>query len=78
MVTVEVFRRQMMVRILIIVCNRCGGLFLATDGQKTRTCPYCGKRVDVIKAKHVASANNAFEASKLLRQIKLRKGSSGE
>ena len=63
---------------LIIVCRRCGGLFLAVDGQKTRTCPYCGKRVDVGKAKHVASAKNAFEASKLLREIKQSKGFSHE
>jgi len=59
---------------LIIVCNRCSGLFLAADGQKTRTCPYCGKRVDVLKAKHVASAKNAFEASKLLQELKQKKG----
>jgi DNA-directed RNA polymerase subunit RPC12/RpoP len=63
---------------LIIVCSRCGGLFLATDGQKTRTCPYCDKRVDVRKAKHVTSAKNAFEASKMLREIKKRKGFSHE
>jgi DNA-directed RNA polymerase subunit RPC12/RpoP len=63
---------------LIIVCNRCGGLFIAADGQKTRTCPYCGTRIDVRRAKKVASAKNAFEASKMLRDIKSRKGFSRE
>jgi len=63
---------------LIIECTRCGGLFLAADGQKTRTCPYCGKRVDVRKAKKVASAKTAFEASELLRQIKSKKGFNRE
>jgi DNA-directed RNA polymerase subunit RPC12/RpoP len=63
---------------LIIVCNRCGGLFMAADGQKTRTCPYCGARVDVRRAKKVASAKNAFEASEMLRDIKSRKGFSRE
>ncbi len=63
---------------LIIVCNRCGGLFMAADSQKTRTCPYCGTRVDVRKAKKVASAKNAFEASEMLREIKSRKGFSRE
>jgi DNA-directed RNA polymerase subunit RPC12/RpoP len=63
---------------LIIVCSRCSGLFLAADGQKTRTCPYCGTRVDVRKAKKVASAKNAFEASEMLRNLKSRKGFSGE
>jgi DNA-directed RNA polymerase subunit RPC12/RpoP len=63
---------------LIIECNRCGGLFMATDGQKTRTCPYCGARVDVKRAKKVASAKNAFEASEMLRTIKSRKGFNRE
>jgi len=63
---------------LIITCTRCGGLFLAADGQKTRTCPYCGKRVDVRKAKTVASAKNAFEASELLQDLKRRKGFNRE
>ncbi|TRO52699.1 DUF1922 domain-containing protein [Candidatus Bathyarchaeota archaeon] len=57
---------------LIISCNRCGRLFLASSGQKTRTCPYCGLRVDLRKAKKVASAQNAFEASEMLREIKRR------
>jgi DNA-directed RNA polymerase subunit RPC12/RpoP len=60
----------------IITCNRCGGLFLAADNQKTRTCPYCNTRVDVTKAKKVASAKNAFEASELLREIKSKRGFS--
>jgi DNA-directed RNA polymerase subunit RPC12/RpoP len=59
---------------LIIACNRCGGLFLTADNQKTRTCPYCGTRVDVRRAKKVASAENAFEASQMLRNLKSRKG----
>jgi len=63
---------------LIIVCNRCGGLFLAADDQKTKTCPYCGTRVDVRRAKKVAAAKSAFEASEMLRDIKSRKGFSRE
>jgi DNA-directed RNA polymerase subunit RPC12/RpoP len=59
---------------LIIVCNRCGGLLMAAEDQKTRTCPYCGSRVDVRRAKKIASAKNAFEASERLRDLKSRKG----
>ena len=59
---------------LIIECNRCGGLFLASYGQKTRTCPYCGKRVDVRKAKIISSAKSVSESSELLRSIKRRRG----
>jgi DNA-directed RNA polymerase subunit RPC12/RpoP len=75
----KVFRKQTGMRpTLIIVCSRCGGLLLATDGQKTRTCPYCGTRIDIRKAKKVASAKSAFEASEMLRKLKSRKSSSCE
>ncbi|MGB9676161.1 MAG: DUF1922 domain-containing protein [Candidatus Bathyarchaeales archaeon] len=55
---------------LVVVCGKCGGLLLAKAGQKTRTCPYCGFRVDLCKAKKVASAKNAYEASALLQNLK--------
>jgi len=44
--------------------------------QKTKICPYCGAHVDLSKAKKVASAENAFEASNLLRKLKSEKGFS--
>jgi DNA-directed RNA polymerase subunit RPC12/RpoP len=59
---------------LIVVCSRCGGLLMAAADQKTRTCPYCGSRVDVQRAKRAASAENAFEASEILRDLKRKKG----
>lgn len=59
---------------LIIICRSCGGLFLARENQKTRMCPYCNKYNDIRKAKKVASAKNAFEASQILRKLKSRKG----
>jgi len=59
---------------VIVVCSCCGGLLMAAVDQKTRTCPYCGSRVNVQKAIHVASAENAFKASEMLRDIKRRKG----
>jgi DNA-directed RNA polymerase subunit RPC12/RpoP len=55
---------------IIVVCGRCGGLLMAKADQKTRTCPYCGSRVDVDKAKKVASAKSANEASLILRRLK--------
>ncbi|MGB9915533.1 MAG: DUF1922 domain-containing protein [Candidatus Bathyarchaeales archaeon] len=61
---------------LIIVCSKCGGLFLTPEDQKTKTCPYCGTRVDVRKAKRVAAAKSAFEASEILRNLKAKKGFS--
>ena len=59
---------------VIVVCNRCGGLLMAAVNQKTRKCPYCDSRVNVQRAKRVASAENAFKASEMLRAIKRRKG----
>ena len=47
---------------------------MATNEQKTRTCPYCGSRIDLKRAKKIASAKNGFEASEILRDLKSRKG----
>ena len=59
-----------MTSFVIVVCCRCGGFLLAKDEQKTRTCPYCGSKVVLDKAKKVASAKNACEASIILRKLK--------
>lgn len=55
---------------LIVVCGKCGGLLMAKGDQKTRTCPYCGSKVYVEKAKKLASADNSYEASEILRRLK--------
>ncbi|MDI6690551.1 MAG: DUF1922 domain-containing protein [Candidatus Bathyarchaeota archaeon] len=55
---------------LIVVCHKCGGFLLAKAGQKIRTCPYCGVTVFLEKAKKVASASDANEASIILRKLK--------
>jgi len=55
---------------LVVVCYKCGGLLLAKTEQKTRTCPYCGSTVILQKAKKVASAKSASEASVILRKLK--------
>jgi DNA-directed RNA polymerase subunit RPC12/RpoP len=52
------------------MCSRCGGLLLAEEKHKTRTCPYCGSKVFVEKAKRMASAKTAYEASAILRKLK--------
>lgn len=55
---------------LIVVCSRCGGLLLAKADQKTRTCPHCGFTIFLQKAKILASASTANEASVMLRKLK--------
>jgi DNA-directed RNA polymerase subunit RPC12/RpoP len=56
---------------LVVQCSRCGGLFLAKADQKTRTCPYCGYQVLLAKARRIASAENAYAASEILRKLKV-------
>ena len=55
---------------LIAVCSRCGGLIIAKAEQRTKTCPYCGFKIHVYEAKKIASAENAYEASEILRKLK--------
>ncbi|MCJ7470780.1 DUF1922 domain-containing protein [Candidatus Bathyarchaeota archaeon] len=55
---------------LIVVCSRCGGYLLAKADQKSRTCPYCGCQIIIVKAKKVASAENAYQASEILKRLK--------
>jgi DNA-directed RNA polymerase subunit RPC12/RpoP len=56
---------------LVVVCGGCGRLLVAKADAKTRTCPYCGYRVSMHKAKRVASAKDAGQASKLVQRLKL-------
>jgi uncharacterized paraquat-inducible protein A len=47
---------------------------MAAEDQKTRTCPYCGSRIDVRRANKLAAAEDAFTASSMLRELKKKKG----
>jgi hypothetical protein len=49
---------------------------LAAKTQKTKTCPYCGQKVNMLTAQKVASAPTAFEASEMLKILKNKKGFS--
>jgi DNA-directed RNA polymerase subunit RPC12/RpoP len=62
-----------MVKTDIIECTKCENLILITHTQKSRTCPYCGSRIETIKAQKLASAEDAFTASRLLRELKEQK-----
>jgi len=55
---------------LVILCPECGKLLLAKSEQKTRTCPYCQKRIVIYKAIKVAKAKTAREASIIIQEIK--------
>ena len=51
---------------------------LTAKGQKTKSCPYCGSHVDLLRAQKVASAANAIEASEMLRKLKREQGFSSK
>jgi predicted RNA-binding Zn-ribbon protein involved in translation (DUF1610 family) len=57
----------------IVECTKCHGLLLAAKTQKTHTCPYCGTQIKLQKVKRIAVAENAFEASQMLRTLKAEK-----
>jgi DNA-directed RNA polymerase subunit RPC12/RpoP len=63
---------------IIVACSKCGGYLLAKESQKNRTCPYCGSKVVLEKAKKVAAAENANEASALLRKLKEKAAKGGK
>jgi DNA-directed RNA polymerase subunit M/transcription elongation factor TFIIS len=59
-----------MTRVYVVSCSRCGELLLAKADQRTRTCIHCGYKVEVERAKKLASAENAYEASSILQKLK--------
>ena len=59
-----------MTNYVIVACGECGGYLLAKTGQKSRTCPYCGSRILLEKAKKIAYSKKADEASAILRKLK--------
>lgn len=63
---------------LIVACAKCGRYLLAKDEQKTRTCPYCGYAVTLDKAKKIASAKTALDASALLSELKRSKAAKNK
>jgi DNA-directed RNA polymerase subunit RPC12/RpoP len=70
--------KQQLAPTTIVKCTKCGGLMLAASTQKTKNCPYCGKHVILEKAQKVAAANNAMEASEILRKLKSDQGFTNE
>lgn len=66
-----------MANYIVVVCSECGGYLLAKNGQKSRTCPYCGSKVLLGKAKWVASAEKVDEASAIIRKLKEKAAKHG-
>jgi DNA-directed RNA polymerase subunit RPC12/RpoP len=62
---------------LVLQCEKCNRYLLAVSSNKSRSCPYCGKRIAVGKAKVLASSGDAKEARESLQKLKFR-GESDE
>jgi hypothetical protein len=59
---------------VIYKCPKCSGYILATTTQKTKLCPYCGANANLEKAQKIAAAQNAYEASEILKKLKAERG----
>ena len=55
---------------LVVACTKCGRLLLAVSNKKTRSCPYCGRRVNLDDAKVIARSENPKEARQVLQETK--------
>lgn len=60
---------------IVVECSKCRRFLLAASDKKTRTCPYCGKRLNLEDARIVAKSESAEEARRLLQELKVREHS---
>lgn len=67
-----------MTNYIIVMCGECGGYVLAKSCQKSRTCPYCGSKILLEKARKIAYAKKADEASTILRRLKEKAAKHGK
>jgi DNA-directed RNA polymerase subunit RPC12/RpoP len=65
---------------LVLQCSNCRRFLLAASDKRTRTCPYCGKRLVIGEERVVARSENAEEARLVLQELKIQKhqGKSNE
>ncbi|MGD0422908.1 MAG: DUF1922 domain-containing protein [Candidatus Bathyarchaeia archaeon] len=57
---------------LVLECTACKRYLLAISSNKTRTCPYCGKRVALGKTRVISTSRTAGEARLALQKLKMR------
>lgn len=62
---------------LVVECTNCRRFLLGASDKKTRTCPYCGKRVKMSDASVLAKSESAEEARAVLQESKLKKRGNG-
>jgi DNA-directed RNA polymerase subunit RPC12/RpoP len=55
---------------VIVKCLRCGQPLIARAGQKTKSCTYCGRRLEVSKLRIFAKIDSSQEATRLVIAMK--------
>lgn len=68
----------MVKRYIIFVCGNCGLPLFAKETQKRRKCPRCEYNNKIERVRRIGHADDAFEASRIVRLIKLPKNKKGE
>jgi len=57
---------------LVLECTACSRYLLAVSDNKTRTCPYCGKRVKIAKTRILSRSYSAEDARLALQTLKMK------
>ncbi len=57
---------------VIVVCRSCGRPSMGSMSHKSRRCPYCGDRIDLLGSRFVAKAASAEDARIILCREKER------
>ncbi|MCD6510401.1 MAG: DUF1922 domain-containing protein [Thermoprotei archaeon] len=65
-------------RYLIVKCPYCKNYLTMPEGVRTRTCPYCGKKLKASGLIIMARAKDGREAALLVRMLKAREAGIAE
>jgi predicted RNA-binding Zn-ribbon protein involved in translation (DUF1610 family) len=57
---------------LIINCPTCGKIIMANAANQSRTCPNCGVKISINRAKVLAKSKTSQRALELIQNIKQR------
>jgi DNA-directed RNA polymerase subunit RPC12/RpoP len=57
---------------LVVECTKCKRFLLANAEKRTRTCPYCGKRLSIQDAKVLVHSESAEKARLALQELKVQ------
>ena len=56
----------------LVKCPYCKNILIVKVSQKTKVCPYCGKRLKVLELKTLAYAKSSYEAHLLAKYYKAK------